>query len=262
MGLAMFGLDDQIAGLSDGHALLLVVAVALLLGLRHATDPDHLAAVSTLIASQRDDSGGARRACVLGASWGLGHATTLFAFGLPIVFAAAYLPDGVQRGAEVAVGLLIMFLAVRLLLRWRRGHFHAHLHSHGGVEHRHLHPHPSARGHAHGHAHGHDHVRVLGRSPVQAYCIGLVHGMGGTAGVGVLLLAGIGDRALAVAALVLFALCTALSMALLSLGVGWALTRGPVVRRLLALAPAMGAASLAFGLWYTLGALEILRYTL
>jgi high-affinity nickel permease len=252
----MFGLDERIAGVSDGHALLLVVAVALLLGLRHATDPDHLAAVSTLIASERDE--GARRAGVLGLSWGLGHATTLFAFGLPIVFAAAYLPDGVQRGAEAAVGLLIVFLALRLLVRWRQGRFHAHLHRHDDVEHRHLHPHAAGDGHAH----RHDHTPVLGRSPVQAYGIGLVHGMGGSAGVGVLLLAGIGDHATAVAALVLFALCTAVSMALLSLGFGYTLTRGPVMRRALTLAPAMGVASLAFGLWYTLGALEIVRYAL
>jgi ABC-type nickel/cobalt efflux system permease component RcnA len=252
----MLGLDQQIAGLSDGHALLLVVAIALLLGLRHATDPDHLAAVSTLIAGDR--GAGARRAGVLGMAWGLGHATTLIAFGLPIVFAAAYLPDSVRRASEVLVGLLVMFLAARLLVRWRRGHFHAHLHAHAGVEHRHLHPHATSTAHGH----DHDHEPVLGRSPVQAYAIGLVHGMGGSAGVGVLLLAGIGDRGLAVAALILFALCTALSMWLLSLGFGYAITRGRVVRRLVALAPAMGAATLAFGLWYTLGALDIVRYAL
>jgi ABC-type nickel/cobalt efflux system permease component RcnA len=144
------------------------------------------------------------------------------------------------------------------LVRWRRGHFHAHLHAHAGVEHRHLHPHATSTAHGH----DHDHEPVLGRSPVQAYAIGLVHGMGGSAGVGVLLLAGIGDRGLAVAALILFALCTALSMWLLSLGFGYAITRGRVVRRLVALAPAMGAATLAFGLWYTLGALDIVRYAL
>jgi high-affinity nickel permease len=86
----MFGLDDKVAGLADGHTLLLVVAVALLLGLRHATDPDHLAAVSTLIASERDD--GTRRAGVLGLAWGLSHATTLILCGVPIVIAGAYLP--------------------------------------------------------------------------------------------------------------------------------------------------------------------------
>ena len=73
----MFGLDDWIAEMAHGEALAAVLAVALLLGLRHASDPDHLAAVSTLIASEPED--GTRRAGRLGLSWGMGHATTLAA---------------------------------------------------------------------------------------------------------------------------------------------------------------------------------------
>ena len=112
----------------------------------HASDPDHLAAVSTLIASEPED--GTSRAGRLGLAWGLGHATTLALFGLPIVLFNAYLPDAAQRGAEALVGLVIMLLAARLLLRWRRGHFHAHSHRHGDTEHRHLHPHESHEGRA------------------------------------------------------------------------------------------------------------------
>ncbi len=143
----MFGLDEQLSHVGGGGSLLVVLAVALLLGLRHATDPDHLAAVSTLIASDPED--GTRCAGRLGISWGLGHATTLIALGLPIVLLGTYLPEPVQRGAEAAVGLVIMALALRLLVRWRRGHFHAHLHRHGDVQHRHLHPHAEHPGHAH-----------------------------------------------------------------------------------------------------------------
>ena len=91
----MSALDEWIARGSDGTTLLIVVAVAALLGLRHATDPDHLAAVTALIASGDDNSGRAARR--LGFVWGLGHATTLFAFGLPIVFYSAYLPEPIQR---------------------------------------------------------------------------------------------------------------------------------------------------------------------
>src|SRR5688572_8769611 len=145
----MFGFDEWLAELAHGEALAVVLAVALLLGLRHASDPDHLAAVSTLIASEPED--GTRRAGRLGLSWGLGHATTLALFGLPIVLFHAYLPDAAQRGAEALVGLMIMLLAVRLLVRWRRGHFHAHAHRHGDTEHRHLHPHESAAAHDHQH---------------------------------------------------------------------------------------------------------------
>ena len=73
----MFGLDDWIAGLSEGGSVLVVVLVATLLGLRHATDPDHLAAVTALVASGREQA--ARSAARLGAWWGLGHAVTLLA---------------------------------------------------------------------------------------------------------------------------------------------------------------------------------------
>src|SRR6185312_16351185 len=76
----MFGLDDKIAGLGDGSAFVLLALVAMLLGLRHATDPDHLTAVSTLAAGEEPDPRGAAR---LGLAWGLGHATSLFAFGVP-----------------------------------------------------------------------------------------------------------------------------------------------------------------------------------
>jgi ABC-type nickel/cobalt efflux system permease component RcnA len=250
----VFGLDELIAELAHGEALALVLLVALLLGLRHASDPDHLAAVSTLIASEPAD--GIRVAGKLGLAWGLGHALTLAAFGLPIVLFHAYLPDGVQRGAEALVGLMIMFLAVRLLLRWRRGHFHAHPHRHGQIEHRHLHPHERV------HAHEHEHVpeERLGRSPFQALAIGLVHGVGGSAGVGVLLLATIPRQAEAVGALAVLALGTAVSMAALSSLFGYAITRGPVLRRTLAFAPAMGAVTLVFGAWYVLGAVGAVPY--
>ena len=250
----MSGLDDAISQLGSGNRLLVVLAVALLLGLRHASDPDHLVAVSTLIASEPKD--GSRRAARLGAAWGLGHATTLIAFGLPIVLFNSYLPEPVRRGAELAVGLVIIGLAVRLLASWRRGRFHAHVHSHGALEHRHLHPH----GQASGHAHSHDTAARLGRSPRQAYAIGLMHGVSGSAGAGVLLLAGIPGTLEAIAALVLFALAAAVSMATLSSAFGLALTRGPAARRVLALAPGLGFAALAFGVWYALGAVSAAPY--
>lgn len=249
----MFGLDGWLSQLAGGEALAVVLAVALVLGLRHASDPDHLAAVSTLIASDPED--GTRRAGRLGLAWGLGHAATLALFGLPIVLFHAYLPDAVQRGAEALVGLMIMFLAARLLVRWRRGQFHAHPHRHGATEHRHLHPHADQGAR---HDHPHEPESRLGRSPVQAFGIGLVHGMGGSAGVGVLLLATIPGQAEAVGALLVLALGTAVSMAALSSAFGYAITRGPVLRRMLAFAPAMGILTMAFGGWYALGAVPYL----
>jgi len=251
----MFGLDDWISQLGSGEGLAVALALALLLGLRHALDPDHLAAVSTLIASEGEAEDGTRRAGRLGLAWGLGHAVTLAAFGVPIVLFGAYLPDIVQRAAEALIGVTIMFLALRLLVRWHRGRFHAHAHRHGGLEHRHLHPHHQAA-----HDHSHRPEARLGRSARQAFAIGLLHGMGGSAGVGILLLAGIPGRAEAIAALLVLALGTAVSMTAVSTAFGYMISRGPVVRRTLAFAPAMGFVALAFGGWYALGAVGAVPY--
>lgn len=254
----MFGLDEQIATLAHGGGLVLVLLVGILLGLRHATDPDHLTAVSTLVLA--DERLGARRASVLGISWGLGHATTLLAFGLPIVLFGRYLPDAWQRAAEMAVGLIIMALAVRLLVRWRRGYLHAHPHAHGGLRHAHPHVHEHRHAEQPTIAHRHHHGEDLARSPRTAFAIGLVHGMGGSAGVGVLLLSAISDRAYAVAALIVLTGATAVSMAAVSLAFGRALGGTASERRLETVTPVLGVVSLLFGVWYTLGAAGAVAY--
>jgi ABC-type nickel/cobalt efflux system permease component RcnA len=254
----VFGLDDTIAGLGQGGGLLVALAVALLLGLRHATDPDHLTAVSTLVMS--DERRGSRQASALGLAWGLGHACTLFALGLPMVVFGRWLPAWLERGFELAIGAVIVALAVRLLLRWRRGYFHVHVHSHDGAPHVHPHMHERGRGEPHPHAHEHRHLHQLGRSPLAAFGIGLVHGAGGSAGVGVLLIAAMPGTAERVAALVVLALGTALSMAAVSAAFGHALGRGPLLRRFALVAPVFGAAGLAFGVWYVLGALSAVPY--
>jgi high-affinity nickel permease len=246
----VFGIDDRIASLSDGASIWIVLVAAVLLGLRHATDPDHLAAVTSLVASGRERAG--RSAAKLGFFWGLGHATTLFVFGLPIVLFGRYLPEDVQRGAETLVAVVIVVLALRLLYRWRTGYFHVHQHEHEGVSHLHLHSHE--REPAHGHRH-----RV--RTPLGAFGIGLVHGMGGSAGVGVLILASVQSTALAVVSLVLLAVFTAVSMTLVSTGFGRTLTSRPVRSAFNGIAPVLGVASLAFGVWYGLGALDLAPYS-
>lgn len=231
----MFGLDDRIASFSSGTTIGVVIAVALVLGLRHATDPDHLAAVTTLLASGRERA--ARSAARLGFVWGLGHATSLFIFGLPIVLYRAYLPEQVQRGAETAVGVMIVVLALMLLNRWRLGRFHVQVHEHDGDR----------------HSHG-------ARTPLQAYTIGVVHGIGGSAGVGVLLLASIPSHALAIVCLGVFAFFTAVSMSALSSGFGLTLSRPRVRRSFAQLVPALGLVSLAFGVWYVLGSQSLVPY--
>src|SRR5262249_17630265 len=133
----------------------------------------------------------------------------------------------------VPIGLVIVPLVLWLLVRWRRGAF----------------------------AHGHTHLRVPPRrTPLQAYGIGLVHGIGGSGGVGVLLLAAIHSHAVALVALGLFAGCTALPMAPLSTGFGSVLGPPRMQRAVPRGLPALGAFSLAFGLWYVLGALTVVPY--
>lgn len=249
----MVGVDDWIQRLSGGGFMVFVVAV--LLGLRHATDPDHLTAVSTLFLS--DQRGGPRRAALLGASWGLGHGATLFAFGIPVVLFQRYLWASLQRAAEAAIGLLIVALAVRLLLRWRRGYFHMHAHSHGPIRHVHPHAHEHTRKRLeHSTHHTHLHAEGLGRSPLTALGIGMVHGIGGSAGVGILLVGAVPGQMQAAVALLMFAGATAASMALISTAFGYALAGRTVRHRLAKLVPILGTASLLFGVWYSIGALH------
>jgi ABC-type nickel/cobalt efflux system permease component RcnA len=239
----MFGLDDKLAAFSDGGSIWIVLAVAVLLGLRHATDPDHIATVSTLVAGGRERA--TRRASELGLAWGLGHAVTLFAFGLPILLLDSYLPERVQQAAETAIAVVVVYLAVRLLVRWRRGDYHSHEHAHGDA------------GHTHTHAR-HDHRHP--RSRLGAFGIGLVHGMGGSAGVGILLVASVESTALAVGSLVLLALFTAVSMTMLSGGFGRTLVSRPVRTSFGTVAPVLGTTSLAFGVWYATSAWSLTPY--
>ena len=231
----MFGLDDWIAGLSSGASVGVVLLVAVLLGLRHATDPDHIAAMTTLVVTGREHA--ARSAARLGAWWGVGHGITLVAFGIPILLAQRYLPERIQQSAETAVAALIVFLALRLLVRWRHGYFDLHAHPDPDREHRHA-----------------------VRTPAGALAVGLVHGLGGSAGVGVLLLAAIPSEAVAVASLVLLALLTAVSMTIVTIGFGLTLSARLVAAASSTAIPVLGAVSLAFGIWYAAAAWALAPY--
>jgi hypothetical protein len=233
----MFGLDDWLAGFSEGASVAVVLLVGVLLGLRHATDPDHIAAMTTLVASGREKA--ARSAASLGAWWGVGHGITLVLLGTPILLAERFIPERIQQAAETAVAALIVFLALRLLVRWRHGYFDLHAHPHSEREHRHT-----------------------VRTPLGAFAIGLVHGIGGSAGVGILLLATIPSETVAVASLLLLALFTAVSMAIVTVGFGLTLTTRRVTAAANAVVPALGTTSLAFGLWYAAAAWSLAWYPL
>ena len=176
-----------------------------------------------------------------------------------VALLGARLPNVAHNLAEFAIGALIAGLAARLLVRWHRGVLHAHTHTHGDV--RHTHPHAHDRAHpapgAPPMSHQHEHTEALGRSPLAAYGIGLLHGAGGSAAAGVLIAAAPPDPVQAAATLAVFALGTALSMAVLSTGFGFALEHDAIARRVPALVPPAGAVGVLFGLWYALSAIGL-----
>jgi ABC-type nickel/cobalt efflux system permease component RcnA len=231
--------DAWLAGLLAGAPLAVSLAIAFVLGLRHASDPDHLVAVTSLMAA---DDGDVRSAARLGAWWGLGHAVTLLAIGLPLIALKSQIPAWLERGAEAGIGLVILLLAARVLAKWTRGDYAAGAHAHRGERdaHRHLR-----------HGGGGDHRHGTARTPRQACAIGALHGLAGTGAVIVLLVAALPDRLEAAAALAVFAPMTIVSMTACTSAFAWVLTRPlvePLYRRLLI--PALGAFGILFGLWY------------
>lgn len=246
--------DMLLTGLG-GSGPWLALGAALLLGLRHATDPDHLTAISTLVVGQSSQT--TRQAAWLGLAWGTGHALALLLLSLPVVLLQRALPVWAGPAAEGLVGLVIIALAVRLLVRWRRGYFHAHQHRHHGAEHVHLHAHEHSPG-----MHGrepHEHRHASGaRTTREALGVGLLHGAGGSGAAGAMLIGTAASPGHATLALVVFALGTAISMGLASGGVGL-LLGGPALARVFQrLIPLVGLGSLAFGAWYSANALRAL----
>jgi high-affinity nickel permease len=230
-------LDTLITGLFDGAPLLVALGLAFLLGLRHASDPDHLVAVTSLVAA---DDGDTRRAAGLGAWWGVGHAAALMAIGVPLIAFKTELPAWLESGAEKAIGALILVLAARVIFKWARGDYRAtaHIHDDGHDRRRHLRR-----------SGGHQHVKV--RSRGQALSIGLLHGLAGTGAVVLLLIAALPTRLEAGLALAVFAPMSIVSMAALTAAFAWVLTRPlvePVYRSVLI--PALGAFGVMFGVWY------------
>ena len=232
-------IDTWLTGLFDGAPLLVALAIAFLLGLRHASDPDHLVAVTSLVAAEDGDT---RAAARLGAWWGLGHAAMLVVIGIPLIAFKSELPVWLESGAEKAIGLVIVVLALRVIWKWFRGDFRAGRHAHPEPEGAHSHLRP-----AQPREHGHRPVRT----PRQAFSIGVLHGIAGTGAVVLLLLAALPTKLEAALALGVFAPMSIASMALCTTAFAWVLTRRivePVYRS--ALIPAIGLFGVTFGVWY------------
>lgn len=184
-----------------------ILLFGFLIGMKHALEADHVAAVASLATRQRRP----RDIVRAGAAWGLGHAATLAAVGTVVLLLDTVVPQRLAAGLEFAVGVMLVLLGGDVLRRlWReRVHFHLHRHSDGRV-HLHAHSHAGQEGHEH---HDHAHAAAL---PLRALVVGLVHGMAGSAALVLLTLTTVGSVAEGLAYMALFGVGSVAGMALLS----------------------------------------------
>jgi hypothetical protein len=186
-------------------------------GVRHALEPDHLAAVSTLVADRRSP----RQAASYAVAWGLGHALVLMAFGGALILVRARLPDRVAAVLELGVAAMLVVLGVRALRRaWTQGAAVAASH---------------ARGHAtadHDHAAPADHVHVRGLTLLkQPLVVGCVHGLAGSGALASVVLAQVASPLAGLATMAVYGLGAALGMAMLAGVAGVPLARLVRTRR-------------------------------
>jgi hypothetical protein len=217
----------------------------LISGMRHAFEPDHVAAVSTLVAEGR----GSRRAAWLGASWGLGHTTALLGVGLVLGLLRAQLPAAVESLLELGVAIMLLGLgarAVRHAMADVRGGPDA-WHAHGGRPHHH----PARASHLH--------LGLWMVSP-RSFVIGIVHGLAGSGTLVALAMTELATMPARLLYVALFGLGSVVAMSLLSGLAGWQLSRFAARRGVrVRLQLAAGALSLVVGLVW---ALPLLREVL
>jgi ABC-type nickel/cobalt efflux system permease component RcnA len=239
-----------------------ILAVGFFLGMRHATDPDHVIAVTTIVSNQRNSM----RAALIGAFWGIGHTLTIFVVGAGIILFNLVIPVRVGLSMELSVAVMLIILGlwnvagflrsapVALVPDHEEKIVHSHPHSHGDL----VHNHP----HAHQHeSHPHSDVpldwmdRVFGKVSLYQYfrplVVGIVHGLAGSAAVALLVLTTIRNVHWAVAYLLIFGVGTIAGMMLITMSIASAFTmmgkgRQKFSRRL---ALASGLLSVAFGLF-------------
>src|SRR3989441_3549395 len=163
-------------------SIVAVLAIGGLLGFRHAFEPDHLAAVSTLATRPSARLWSAAR---LGLVWGLGHTVTVGAVALLIIALGISLPDRFWPAAELLVAALLVLLGSLVIWRYMRGRWHMHVHTHPAAgPHFHLHSHGTDA------AHGHAHAAVDAR---RSLGFGIAHGLAGSGAIAALLVAAAPD---------------------------------------------------------------------
>jgi ABC-type nickel/cobalt efflux system permease component RcnA len=246
--------------------LLAIAGFGFLLGMRHATDADHVIAVSTILAR----SPRFMHSTVIGAIWGLGHTITVLAVGIAIIVFNVVIPPPVGLAMELAVAAMLILLGVLNLTGAMRrltdrltppapihGHSHEHRHAHEGAV--------DLHGHDHAHLHGHGSdpglLATFGWYQLaRPLVVGLVHGLAGSAAVALLVLATIRDPGLALAYLVIFCAGVAAGMAMLTtvIGLPFLVSRARSERINRWLTVGSGVLSLTFGLYlaYQIGFID------
>ena len=254
--------------------LLAAIGLGFVLGMRHATDPDHVIAVSTIVSRQRS----IREAAVIGALWGIGHTITIFCVGAAIILFNVVIPPRIGLTMELAVGLMLILLGIfnltgitrRITHRYTPDHrhdavVHSHRHEHDGTVHEHIHGHSPE---VHMHLGAEDDaspeqkpqgvfqatLRKLGLYQfLRPLAVGLVHGLAGSAAVALLVLAEIRDPRWAIAYLLIFGIGTIAGMMVITMMIGapFAYTRGRFAPFNRGLGIASGLLSIAFGLFIT-----------
>jgi hypothetical protein len=225
-------------------SLITALGLGLTLGLRHALDADHVAAVSTLLARER----GLLRSCLLGAFWGAGHTLALLGAGIAVIGFKLTITPELEAALEQIVGLVLVLLGGHVLLRAVGGLLvHGREHTHAdGVTHRHanLRLGPQDEGHVHL-------VRLGGRP----FLVGLLHGLAGSAALTLLVLGTIPSPTGALLYLLVFGVGSTAGMLLLSGLVGLPLAlAAPGAHRLQAsIQIVAGVGSAALGIWMLAG---------
>jgi high-affinity nickel-transport protein len=256
--------------------LLSILALGFFLGMRHATDADHVIAVTTIVSRQRS----MLAAAWTGVLWGIGHTVTILAVGGAIVLFGLVIPPRIGLGMEFSVALMLILLGVLTLTgvtgrmhatraadhrAGGHGDHHVHAHSHGDYVHSHVHGHaPDAHGHAEEATPQARLDRALGRfgayQLLRPLVVGLVHGLAGSAAVALLVLATIRDPWWALGYLLVFGIGTIAGMMLITAAVAvpFAATAGRFAWLNRHLATASGVLSLVFGLWmaYQIGVVD------
>lgn len=189
--------------------MLSVLLLGFLLGMRHAVEADHVAAVASL--ATRTSS--LKDAVRLGATWGLGHTLTLFLFGSIVIFSDSVIPDTMAMSLEFVVGIMLVLLGIDVVRRMRKERIHFHLHKHDdGVKHFHAHSHQGEGVHKKS-AHEHSHKKGF---HLRSLLVGMMHGMAGSAALIVLTLQTVESPAMGLIYMAIFGFGSIFGMAVLA----------------------------------------------